>query len=316
RTPAWPAQIVLNDCRYDAIHTQSPLDAASRLAWLANHDRSMAYLPPPGWPGTISPVQRVVLRLLPQARAGYWSKGAGPCDPQPYRQLASVLRRQGHEGDANAVLTALGWRRLMPLFRERWRESGRGKVKAVVLFALNVLYGAIVGHGYARFRPLYWILAFWALGSVVFWIDGGRVMQPTQAVPLRAWTKAEAAGFDGTPMQPIELAAWARAHGGRIADEDVAWANAYPRFNPVVYSLDALLPLVDFHQEEYWTPRNGPGWVQPWPAQQNDLAWWLRLRFPSPQWWIKAAYLPLHIAMGWIVATLFAASFTRLARRD
>jgi hypothetical protein len=60
-----------------------------------------------------------------------------------------------------------------------------------------------------------------------------------------------------------------------------------PAFNPVVYTLDLLLPLVDFGQERSFIPRGGYAW----------LAYGL-------------------IAAGWLLATTIAAGATRALRRD
>ncbi len=83
--PAWPAEILLTDFRYDGIFPGAPLSAKDRLAWLANHDATHG-------------------RFYP----------SDPPDPQPYRQLAGVLKQQGREADARAVL--FGYERC----RSRW----------------------------------------------------------------------------------------------------------------------------------------------------------------------------------------------------
>lgn len=279
----WPQHIILESCEYDAIYSGAPLDASTRLAWLRNHDRTWAAYQPPNTPP----------------------------DPGPYRWLAGVLRTQGHERDADAVLERLGWRRWWPLLRQRLSGDGWTRVSAVPLFVLSFLYGVIVGHGYARFRPLYWLVLFWVLGAAVFMANGGRYMQPTQGYVLRAWTQAEqpqpngSPGWDGTPMDPSTIHAWASSRVGlqvgvvydrstrerqALTSQQLRWIASYPSFSPWVYSLDAFLPLVNFHQEDYWTPSSG--------------------------WWAKDWYLPFHIASGWVIATLFAASFTKLARHD
>ena len=244
--PDLPVQILLGDCRYDAIDSGSPLSAKARLAWLDNHDQTIRT---------------------------YTSRDHPP-DPQPYRWLASILRRQGHERDADKVMERIGWLRMKPLREQRCQGNRWAKLKGWTYWGTSWIYGAIVGHGYARFRPLLWLLGFWLFGSIIFAFPLGETMQPTQAYALKAWSEAGAAG--------------AGAAGG-------AWLDDLPKFNPIVYSLDAFLPLVDFHQEEYWTPRSGP------------TAW---------RWIVKQIYLPFHIIMGWVIATLFAASFTKLARHD
>lgn len=264
---SWPERILLTDCRYDALDTGCPLDAKSRLAWLANHDKTVRKYRQPGTPP----------------------------DPGPYRQLAGVLRKQGHERDADAVMERLGWRRLLPLLFYRLRTGDWWtRVVAPFLFFFSLLYGIIVGHGYARFRPLLWLLGFWLIGAVIFGHNQGQHMQPTQGYVLRAWSQAQHAGWTPTPKQPSTINAWLDEQPPPTTTPPTAetprWVSSYPKFNPWVYALDTFLPLVDFHQEEYWTPRSG--------------------------WWAKDFYLPFHIISGWVIATLFAASFTRLARQD
>jgi hypothetical protein len=59
-----------------------------------------------------------------------------------------------------------------------------------------------------------------------------------------------------------------------------------------LYSLDTFLPIISFHQEEFWMPRD------------NNLMGCLLL-----------CYYWLHIALGWILTTLGVAGFTGLVRR-
>ncbi|MEQ8844507.1 MAG: hypothetical protein RIB58_06605 [Phycisphaerales bacterium] len=258
--PNWPDQIILEDCRYDTLLCR--LDAQSRLNWLANHDQTM--------------------RTYRGADA--------PPDPGVYRWLANVLRERGRDRDATAVMVEFGWRRTRSMFHQRRKRSN---ALAICRGFPAFMYGAVVGHGYAHFRPLYWIAVMWLFGAVIFTIPHGPTMQPVQGLVLREWS-ASTAPPPALPQRP-----WADLDGTMawlLGYSSEGWLADYPRFHPVVYSLDALLPLVDFHQEEYWTPIDGP--------------------FLSWRWIVKNVYLPIHIAMGWIVATLFAASFTKLARHD
>lgn len=91
-------------------------------------------------------------------------------------------------------------------------------------------------------------------------------MQPTQSVALKAW-------YEESP-EP--------------------WIKSLPKYNPLIYSADTLIPLVSFHQEDHWTPSGRGKWG----------------------WFVKNVYLPLHISAGWVIATLFVASFTRLMRQE
>ena len=53
-----------------------------------------------------------------------------------------------------------------------------------------------------------------------------------------------------------------------------------------MYSLDAFVPLIDFHQAKLWLPK--PGWLR--------------------------GYLWLHTSAGWTLTTLLVAGLTGLVR--
>jgi hypothetical protein len=76
--------------------------------------------------------------------------------PQPYRQLARILREQGHDDDARTILIALADRR---------RRSGglpwQSRIWAWILY-LTMAYG------YRPFRALWFIAAFVVAGYIVF----------------------------------------------------------------------------------------------------------------------------------------------------
>ncbi len=81
----------------------------------------------------------------------------------------------------------------------------------------------------------------------------------------------------------LALGTWVFTSRPPVPDPNVA----PPPFNPLVYVLDLLLPIVDFHQESGYTPRGATAWM---------------------------AYL--LIAAGWVLATTLAAGATRALRRD
>ncbi len=85
--------------------------------------------------------------------------------PQPYRQLAKVLRERGDDAGARKVLIAM--------------ENARlrfGGLSAIQRAASWVLW-ATVGYGYTPLRALGWIVGFVLLGTILFsWGDGAGVM--------------------------------------------------------------------------------------------------------------------------------------------
>jgi hypothetical protein len=75
--------------------------------------------------------------------------------PQPYEQLAKVLREAGDDAGAKSVLIAME--------NARWwyRESGRGRV-------WNFILWLTIGYGYDTWRALYSVAFFVIMGTFVF----------------------------------------------------------------------------------------------------------------------------------------------------
>lgn len=263
----WPSKIMLSHFRYDAISFESPLDARRRIDWLTRQ-------PPP--------------RDL---------------DPQPWRHLAAVLRKQGHEADARKVMIEYWWLRTRRELPE-WMQGGRighflhrcgVGIGYVMQFTerwiapfMRVLFGAIIGHGYARWRAFGWLLFFWIIGAMVFgWNSHDPINAPMkEAQPLAMRSRIALTAID-TEMD--EAPSPERRAELEQARSEHAWVDdRYPSFNALVYSLDTLLPIADFRQETYWTPKDG---------------------------WRRSFYLPFQIIVGWVITTLFVVSFTGLVRR-
>ncbi len=77
-------------------------------------------------------------------------------------------------------------------------------------------------------------------------------------------------------------------HSGLLLSDD------YPHFNAFLYSLDTLVPLVDFNlnQKKYWYPNSNSPW-----------GIWLYL------------YLIFHTIAGWVLASLLAASLAGVIKK-
>jgi hypothetical protein len=86
-----------------------------------------------------------------------WLARDQPYTPQPYEQLAKVMREMGHGAEANDVLFA-GRERA----RQRaWEHGHYGRWLGLWVLQLTIGYG----YGTAYFRSLYWVAGFVALGS-------------------------------------------------------------------------------------------------------------------------------------------------------
>jgi hypothetical protein len=102
---SWPKQgkLLLDGFCYERIMQLSPLDAATRREWLNR-----------------------------QPRDTFW--------PQPYEQLANVLRTMGHDSDARQLMIAKG--REQARFTRRFRQS----------WGWYNVFGRFIGYGYAPWR--------------------------------------------------------------------------------------------------------------------------------------------------------------------
>jgi hypothetical protein len=88
------------------------------------------------------------------------------------------------------------------------------------------------------------------------------------------------------------------AAGGEVPRSS-ACDDRYPCVQPFVYALDNLVPIVDLGQRSRWAPDQS----------HRGSSWWDDGR------WLAAATRTTS-ALGWVLATLVAASFTQTVRRD
>ena len=91
--------------------------------------------------------------------------------------------------------------------------------------AWSVMMQVTIGFGYQPLRALWWIAGFVGLGTLLFgWGYRMRIITPTEEAAYREFV----ASGEAPPH--------------------------YPVFNPLVYSLENFLPVVELHQDKYWRP--------------------------------------------------------------
>lgn len=187
--------------------------------------------------------------------------------PQTFEQLANHYRATGRPQEGKKVLFEKEEEFLTGLCHQ-WRRpaaAGLGRLGRRLGLTAEICWRTFlkwtVGHGYQFYRLLLFFLVFAVLGSLVF-------------------NRADVTGR----IQRI--------------DDPVAPTPApdrHPRFNPVVYSLDTLVPVLDLHQESRWviaTATPGDGWVMT----------------------LLQTYLCLHILAGWVMASLVISGITGVFR--
>ncbi|MFZ2063055.1 MAG: pentapeptide repeat-containing protein [Candidatus Binatus sp.] len=138
-----------------------------------------------------------------------------------------------------------------------------------------------IGFGYVPLRALWWIAGFVGLGAILFgWGYRMRIITPTEEAAYRE--------FVATGEAPPH----------------------YPVFNPVVYSLENFLPVVELHQDKYWrpNPRHSVSGRTTRSGEPRDPS-----SIPSR---LLRWYLWLHILAGWTITPLLFAGLSGLVRPD
>ncbi|MFK7879388.1 hypothetical protein [Roseobacter sp.] len=253
---SWPdaGRLVLDGFTYDRI-SAAPTDAAPRLKWLAKGDT--------------------------------W---AGEFFPQPYTQLAKVLREMGHNSDASAVLAE----REKLLYRDRfettWVLNNGDPADGIIITQKNYLtilwyylLAWVVGYGYYPQRSVITLAVLWLTATAIgfmAWEEGSFAPNSDPILLSAEWQ--DFAALD-PPANPAAL--WV-AKGAQGQD----WES----FNSFAYAADLVIPIVDISQTTAWAPSNTRGF---W----GYHLWW-------SQW--------LFTLAGWLVTALGAAAITGIIRRD
>jgi len=189
----------------------------------------------------------------------------GDFRPQPYEQLAKVLREMGHREDARLVL--IEKERLQRADRRRRLRKRWLFEDAYFASVWDRFLGWVMGYGY---RPLG---VLWPLAAVLIagWFVFGSAEARGAFVPGNPVVQTSDAWTGCAPTAPQgQMACFLATPQGA----------AYPAFNAFIYSADVLLPVVDFGVATHWTPdtRTGFGWfVQVYLWWQIFVGWGLSL---------------------------------------
>ena len=256
---SWPGsgRLVLDGFTYDRIGAAAT-DANTRLKWLAKGDR--------------------------------WN---GEFFPQPYTQLAKVLREMGHDRAARVVRMAQE-----RLVRQHIRETARIVPNGDVDVALKSLWADarnlvrllgdwilrwVTGYGHAPVRSAIALAVLFLIATSLAnraWNEGSFAPNSGPILVSTGWTD-----LADDPTIPNPAKAWS-AHGAAGQD----WES----FNRYAYGFDVVVPILTLGQTEAWAPsttRGAWGW----------RLWWAR--------WVLSAF-------GWIVTALGAAAITGIIRRE
>ena len=247
--------LIIDGFNYDRVSGNAPTDYANRKAWL--------------------------LRQTPSHLTENFR-------PQPFEQLAKVLREMGHVEDARRIsILKQDYQRRANWLQARQRldvanEKRSGETSVRQQFkgesaAARDLSGAAFrrllgwgfkwtsGYGYRPIRALGWMAGLCVVGFFAFalaYSSGVIVPAETRILVSKEWigcadAEATAQTDDGRPVSATKC--W--LHTAQGLD--------YPRFNAFWYSLDTFVPILDLHQETAWMP-------QPERAEEGSWAGWAR----------------------------------------
>jgi hypothetical protein len=173
------------------------------------------------------------------------------------------------------VLVAMEDRRRASIDYSNW-------LKRLAAKALGLLLKGTIGYGYRPLWAFRWILGLTVLSCILYggsFLDGGMVPTDKDAY-LEFKDQRDVPGY-------------------------------YPKFSPVIYSLENSLPLVKLGQADKWQPAPAPSAAQP------PLEGWIKRfdRFIVPPRFLRR-FLWVQILLGWLLATLFLAGVSGVIRKD
>ncbi len=241
--------------------------------------------------------------------------------PQPWEQCAAVLAAMGHEEDAKLV--RMEKRRRMRRARLLRATTLLDKLRAHISGIFDRLLDLSIGYGWRPMRPVYALLVVWLVASFGYAALPPGIMAPTDPrlfldpsipaecrvdwigltgpVPPRPDDESRRRTLTGTPAEEPPPA-WKDICGRRLPSE-------YSAFQPVLYALDVLLPVVDLRQERDWAPRvtdvDGKS-LRPIGHDPEGWGWGYVVR--AFEWFL--------IAFGWVASLLLAAAVSGVVRRD
>ncbi len=208
---------------------------------------------------------------------------------QPFLQLAKVLRQIGQESDALKVL----------IYKEKMLSKS-GTMSSSQLIWHKVM-GMLISYGYRPWRVLYYGLFFWIVGILLFslaWRAGDIIpAQPVIAMKPEYRVCHEITHPTGETLPFLKrLSKYdevINCLNGKNMPTKLADMSDYPRYSKIVYPLDVILPIIDFHQEAYWIP-----------SSETKFGTLARIA----QWFLTT--------IGWFLTAIGAATVTGLVRKD
>ena len=212
-----------------------------------------------------------------------WLTNLKHFSPLPYEQAAKVLRGMGKDIDAWDIERE----------KRRLERAERDANNTPKVPSWRRLWGrtidTLTDFVYRPWKTLGWAVSIVLAGALLFDCadENGRMV----------------------PHQPAALAS-VKYQYGRIPSETPGETVArkfpgYPEFNPLLFSADIFVPLLNLHQEPFWYPAPDGGRPSWWRAPKDEgVSLWFLL-----EWWYW-----FQIAAGAVLTSMFLLSVTGLLR--
>jgi hypothetical protein len=165
--------------------------------------------------------------------------------PQPYEQLAAVLKSTGREKEAREIMVEKNRR------HQKFTTTLRGE-----WWWYNV-FGKLIGYGYLPSRAFFMSLGMIAIGAILFRI-----------------------GYAADIISPTSESAYASYGGTRdpAGSRRYRFCSDYPKFNAFIFSLESFTPLLRLDQSSNWAPNAQCGKrLRFWKLNFSTTGQWLRV---------------------------------------
>lgn len=211
-------------------------------------------------------------RVWDQAARCDWLRRQTEFDSGPYEQAARVFRQHGYTGEAEQILIAQ---------RKHARQVSWSHA-AWPRRVLDAIY-ATIGYGYRPARVLWLLALLLALVTISLELPGNRAA-------LRASNgNGEVYATSGLLTPSSHGRSGTAAPGGVTRDR--CGDGQVRCFNPVLYAIDTVIPLISLDQRATW-------YADPDVPNGEFMLWWLNLA----------------TLLGWVLSSIFVLSLARLSR--
>jgi hypothetical protein len=198
--------------------------------------------------------------------------------PQPYLQLAKIVRQSGYEDAAKRILVRL-----------EDNKTVYGDVD-LLNFLGRIVTGLVLQYGFAPFRPLRFLIFWLLLSTIVF--EHAYYSHEIVPSPDNRATDSNSVHCSDRSQNPLHVC-----------------------FNAFEFTLETLVPVIDLNQKKSWTveplstysPRSPFAPRQEW---VDVLFAWL-IQFPNR---LASVFLFLNSFFGWALWGFAAAGVTGLLR--